>query len=103
MGSIKAHGVHGLPALFFQKYWHVVGEEVSALVLDILNNKKSLADINHILIALIPKVKASKNFSQFHPIHLCNVIIKIVTKTKANYLKLMLFDFINETQSAFVP
>ena len=39
----------------------------------------------------------------FRPISLCNVIFKIITKTIANRLKLILSDIIGKFQSAFVP
>lgn len=37
MHPLKALDPDGLPSLSFQKYWHVVGNEVKKTVLDILN------------------------------------------------------------------
>lgn len=37
MGPTKAPGPDGFPALFFQQYWHIVGEEVTSFCLDYLN------------------------------------------------------------------
>ena len=39
----------------------------------------------------------------FRPISLCNVIFKIITKTIANRLKLILPDIFGKFQSIFVP
>lgn len=103
MGPLKAPGIDDFPALFYQKYWHLVGREISSMVLDILNNRRDLREINQTLIALISKTKAPEDFSQFRPISLCNVIMKIVTKSIANRLKMVLPDLISESQSAFVP
>lgn len=102
MEALKAPGSDGLPALFFQKYWDIVGKEASHLVLDVLNSRKDPNDLNRTLITLIPKDKVPENFSQYRPISLCNVIMKLVTKTIANRLKMMLPNLINENQSAFV-
>jgi hypothetical protein len=37
IGDLKAPGPDGLPAIFFKRYWHLVGEQVTKEVLHILN------------------------------------------------------------------
>ncbi|XP_057453198.1 uncharacterized protein LOC130745070 [Lotus japonicus] len=39
MHPTKAPGADGLPALFYQKFWHVIGDEVAAFCLQILQEK----------------------------------------------------------------
>jgi hypothetical protein len=102
MHPLKAPGPDGLPALFFQKYWHIVGEEVQSLVLRILNEGESPESINKTYIALIPKCKNPVSPKHFRPISLCNVVLKLVTKVIANRLKPILPEIIDEEQSAFV-
>ena len=80
MGPIKALGPNGMNALFYQKFWHVVGNNVVLAVLDFLNNGNMLPDINHTNIVLIPKVKNPERMSEFRPISLCNVIYKIISQ-----------------------
>lgn len=90
MGAIKAPGSDGLPALFFQKYWNIIGQEISKLALNVLNNRRDPKDLNHTLITLIPKTKIPKKISHYRPISLCNIIMKLMTKVIANRLKLVL-------------
>ena len=98
MGPIKAPGPDGMSAVFHKKYQHVVGEDITKAVLNILNGNDSMPEINHTYIVLIPKIKAPQDLSQFRPISLCNVLYKIVSKVLANILKSVLPRTKSETQ-----
>ena len=99
----KAPGPDGMIVLFFQKYWHVVGTDVSHVILDFLNSGRMLGCINFTHIVLIPKVKNPQCMSQFRPISLCNVIYKIISKVLVNRMKVNLPRMISDSQSTFVP
>ena len=103
MGDLKAPGPDGMPAIFYKKCWHIVGERVIKEVLQVLNGGEMPAGWNDTNIILIPKVKNPTKLKIFRPISLCNVIYKIVSKVLANRLKKILPDVISSTQSAFVP
>lgn len=99
----SAPGPDGLTNLFYQKYWNIIGEDLMDYILNILNNKGNMETINHTFISLIPKSNSPFTPSDFRPISLCNVIIKIITKTIANRIKYILPNITNDFQSAFVP
>jgi len=100
---IKAPGSDGLHALFFKKFWDIIGEDVVLFVKRAWNEDINLRPINQTSIVVIPKVQNPKQISQFRPISLCNVLYKILSKTIAKRLKRFLPCLISEQQSAFVP
>jgi len=104
--NLKPHaapGPNGMLAILFQKYWSIVGREVNSFALNVLNNGADPGGVNHTFACLIPKKKKPKMASDFRPISLCNVIYKIISKTIANRMKIILPDIIGKFQSAFVP
>ena len=102
MHPTKAPGLDGMSALFFQKYWDVIGNDISSMILNVLNSNMSLAEINKTNITLIPKTKCPSRMSEFRPISLCNIIYKLVSKVLANRLKKILPHIIFENQSAIL-
>ena len=90
MAPLKAPGPDGIPPLFYQHYWDLVGKEITISVLSFLNYASLPEHLNHTFITLIPKVKNPKLISKFHPISFCNVLYKIFSKVLANRLKKIL-------------
>lgn len=76
-----------------------MGTEVTAIVLDFLNKGIIPDGLNHINIALTPKMKNAKNISHFRLISICNVVYKIASKILVNRLKHVLSNFISKAQS----
>lgn len=80
MGAFKAPGPDGIQPFFFQRFWHVVGDSVKYFVQCGIRNGSIPDCVNQSLITLIPKVEHPEEISQFRPISLCNVIVRIVSK-----------------------
>lgn len=79
--STKVPRPDGMLALFYHRFWHIMGSEASTFYLDILNNGASIKSFNHTNIVLIPKKSLPINMTHFYPISLCNVLLKIVIVT----------------------
>ena len=53
----KSPGPDGMSPFFFQKFWHIVGNDVIAIVLSFLQSGRYLRKMNFTHIVLIPKKK----------------------------------------------
>ena len=103
MGSFKAPGPDGFPAIFYQRCWETVGDSVVRFATLFFETGKLPEDTNDALVVLIPKVAKPESFTQFRPISLCNVLFKIITKAMVGRLKGIMKKLIGPAQSSFIP
>ncbi|GJX13355.1 hypothetical protein Tco_0205113, partial [Tanacetum coccineum] len=103
MGNEKAPGPDGYTAAFFKEAWEIVADDVVAAVKEFFTNGKLLRELNHTIIALIPKVSSPTRVTDYRPISCCNVLFKCISKIITNRLKESLKVLVSPNQSAFVP
>ncbi|KAA3480964.1 reverse transcriptase [Gossypium australe] len=77
----KELGIDRLSSLFYKEIWGVVAKDVLKLCHKVLDGRKDVKDINETVIVLIPKVNEPKDMTHFHPISLCRVIYKMISKS----------------------
>lgn len=103
MGAYKAPGPDGFSPCIFQKYWHILGEEIFIAVQGMFVTGKLVEGLNHALICLIPKGESPELLSHFRPISLCNVMVKVASTILANRLKPLMIRLTSQNQSSFIP
>ncbi|CAH9101392.1 unnamed protein product [Cuscuta europaea] len=102
IGNDKAPGPDGYSLAFFKSNWGKVGEDVCAAVKEFFDSDNMLKQVNHTIVALIPKTTHSPSVSDFRPISCTNVTYKIITKILASRLGPCLSSVVHPSQGAFV-
>ena len=102
VATLTTLGPNGMSPIFYKSFWHIVGKDVTAVVLNALNSHIIPECINTTFISLIPKIKNLKKVADFRPISLCNVIYKLNAKVVANHLKKFLVQTVPDSQSVFL-
>lgn len=103
IAPFKAPGPDGLQAIFYHKYWSIIGEDICNFVKNCFAESNIPEEANKTLISLIPKSDNPENIKMFRPISLCNVRYKIITKIIVARLRPLLDKIISPFQSSFIP
>ena len=86
MSPLKALGVDGLHAIFYQTQWHIVGESFCKVIKDVFRSQYIPAEIDRTLLVPIPKTEHPISFKMYRLISLCTVAYKTITKIITNRL-----------------
>uniref|UniRef100_A0A803PAD0 Reverse transcriptase domain-containing protein n=1 Tax=Cannabis sativa TaxID=3483 RepID=A0A803PAD0_CANSA len=100
---LKAPGLDGFPGIFYRKYWHTVGPQLSDMVREFFATGVLDKKINHSFICLIRKTSQASKFDHFRPISLCNFSYKVIYRILTDRLKVVIDRVISPCQSAFMP
>ncbi|KAL0337537.1 UNVERIFIED_CONTAM: hypothetical protein Scaly_2028800 [Sesamum calycinum] len=100
--SDNKHQDRRISACFFKRAWHIVGDQVCTAVLDFFRSGHLLRQLNHSIIALVPKSDHCPTVADYRPISCCNVIYKAITKIIADRLAPALEHLTDRCQAAFV-
>uniref|UniRef100_A0A8I7B4Y0 Reverse transcriptase domain-containing protein n=1 Tax=Hordeum vulgare subsp. vulgare TaxID=112509 RepID=A0A8I7B4Y0_HORVV len=103
IGPLKAPGVDGFPARFYQRNWDVLKADIIAAIQEFFVTGIMPDGVNDTSVVLIPKIPHPRELKDFRPISLCKVVYKIVSKCMVNRLRPLLAELISENQSAFIP
>ena len=98
----KAPRPDGFSPCFFKKSWDVIGEDFCLAMQNFFESGALLKQINHSIIALIPKSANASYALDFHSISCCNVIYKVIAKILAMRLSHALATIISPMQNAFL-
>ncbi|GJV36669.1 hypothetical protein Tco_1409146 [Tanacetum coccineum] len=71
IGNDKAPGPDGYTSVFFKKAWEAVGSDVYNAGREFFLNGKLLKEVNHTIIALLPKVSTPSRVNDYRPISCC--------------------------------
>ncbi|XP_062011862.1 uncharacterized protein LOC133728462 [Rosa rugosa] len=86
MHPMKAPGPDGFSPIFYQRYWPVVGKDVTAAIRCFMGSEHLLREVNGTYVTLIPKVKAVEHMQQLRPISLCNNVRMEIQEELASVL-----------------
>ncbi|GFY85411.1 hypothetical protein Acr_04g0001490 [Actinidia rufa] len=102
IGEDKAPGPDGYSSCFYKTAWDVIGRDFIEAVKEFFSSGQILKQLNHTVLALIPKSKEADRVEDFRPIACCNVTYKVISKIIASRLAPALNSIVDSAQSAFV-
>jgi hypothetical protein len=100
--SDKAPGPDGFNGLFIKTCWPIIKYDFYRLCHDFWEGNVNLQSINDAFITLVPKVHSPQCASDYRPISLLNICLKLLTKLLSNRLQLKILDLVHIKQYGFL-
>src|SRR3954468_24975800 len=98
----KAPGPDGFNGMFLKKCWAIVCEDFYKLAQEFYDGTAKLEGLHGSFITLVPKKANPEAISDFRPISLTSVGIKLLTKMAANRFKKQITRCIHKDQYGFI-
>jgi hypothetical protein len=102
MPTDKAPGPDGFNGLFMKKTWQIIKHDFYALCEEFYAGTVNLECINSSYITLVPKITNPETVSDFMPISLLNISLKLLTKVLADRLQSVILKLIHKNQYGFI-
>jgi hypothetical protein len=102
MPSDKAPCLDGFNGMFTKRCWQIIKNNFYSLCEEFYNGSANLECINNSYITLVPKVSNPKTVSDYRPISLLNISLKLLTKVLANRLQLVILKLVHNNQYGFI-
>lgn len=103
MAPLKAPGLDGLHAMFYQKSWRIIEGSLVRLIKEFDQTGHLPKEINDTYLVLIPKVAYPEKVNQLRLISLCNVAYKAITKVMTCRIKRIIPNLVSPNQTSFIP
>lgn len=94
--SDKSPGLDGFNIYFVKKCWPIIKYDFYELCQAFYQGDICLQSINGSYITLIPKVDAPTHSSNFRPLYLLNISVKIMTKLLADRLQRVITHYVRQ-------
>lgn len=98
----KTPGSDGFNAEFYTFFWDNLGDDLFHAIRHFMFTACTPKSWGKTFVTLIPKKEHPRKVMDFHPISLCDVCYKVVTKILANHLKHVLDGLISKEQCGFI-
>ncbi|KAM2637494.1 hypothetical protein EV1_021984 [Malus domestica] len=103
IGGLKAPGIDGFPACFYQSQWNICANDIFDMVWNAFHSRRLPAGLNSTLITLVPKIDNPQKMLNFRPISLCCTLYKVISKIIVARIRPHLPHLISPNQASFVP
>jgi hypothetical protein len=98
----KAPGPDGFNGLFLKKCWPFIKDDFYTLCTEFYQGNVNLECINTSYITLVPKKDSSETVSDYRPISLMNISLKLITKVLADRLQVVILRLVHQNQYGFI-